>query len=97
MGTLDIPAKRDGVLKDMDPNAILDGDDKCNAEKCRSYCTRQTLGTCRELAFKAECEAMQRSQRLMRCSMDCNNATGLRLHLGVLLIIVAFLYSVTIG
>ncbi|CAD7926350.1 unnamed protein product [Amoebophrya sp. A120] len=78
MGTVAIWAKRKDLLKQMDPSSILDGDQKCAAEQCRSYCTRQTLPTCRELAFKAECEAMQRSQRLMRCDMDCSSAFSAR-------------------
>ncbi|CAD7948909.1 unnamed protein product [Amoebophrya sp. A25] len=74
-GNLAVASKRPDLLEKMNPRSILDGEEKCDAEMCRSYCVRQTLPTCRELAFEAECEATKRTQRLMRCDTDCSSAT----------------------
>ncbi len=56
--------------------SFMDQEDQCDALKCRSYCVRQVLGTCREMQFQDECkwEARLASSGGTKCDVDCSTA-----------------------
>ncbi|CAD7926349.1 unnamed protein product [Amoebophrya sp. A120] len=69
-------ADRQDMFEKIDPGNV-EAEQRCDMEKCRSYCVRQRLGTCHEIGYISACEAAQRGQYLP-CDVDCSSAQSLQ-------------------
>ncbi|CAD7948907.1 unnamed protein product [Amoebophrya sp. A25] len=82
--------ERQDYISRVDPGNV-EAEQKCDIEKCRSYCVRQRLNTCHEIGYTAACTAGQRGQYLP-CNVDCSSAV--RLQRLALLLPLGFFYLV---
>merc|ERR1719379_1582066 len=55
-----------------DLKAVMSQEQRCELQKCESYCAKQTFDTCRESQYLAYCVGS--SPELYDCDVRCNSA-----------------------
>lgn len=73
------PSQRRSFLTETIADIMSSGmsqEQRCQMQKCHSYCARRAFNTCREQMFTQACEAS--NPHLYGCDVTCNSANGLR-------------------